>query len=93
MIVEFLRSDGIGFSAEEGSPAFELMAKDGAFTRLDPADGEPVAAAAESDSTDLLSLTKKQLYEEATLRNVPVTDKMTKPEIIAAIEAHVDLVE
>lgn len=33
-VVNFRRSDGIEFSAEEGSAAFELMTKDGAFTQI-----------------------------------------------------------
>lgn len=84
MIVEFLRSDGIGFSAEEGSPAFELMEKDGSFTRVVPVPSvEPDLNAKQ----DLSSRTKKELFNLAVERDVPVTDKMTKAEIIEAIEA------
>lgn len=83
----FRRGDGTEMCCTEGSVAFGLMSKDGSFTLIDGPGGaaapeEPAAAA-----DDLSQLTVKQLYERAAMSDVPVTEKMKKAELIAAIEA------
>lgn len=82
--IVFRRGDGVEFTVEEGSAAFELMSTDGSFRRLDE-EGEPAA----QDPEDLSKLTVKQLQEKAALLDVPITKEMKKAEIIAAIEEKV----
>lgn len=78
----FKRGDGAEFIVDEGSVAFDLMTKDGGFT-LVREDAEPEPAG--DGPVDLSKLSKKQLFEEAAIRDIPVTDKMTKDQIIEAI--------
>lgn len=85
--VWFRDSGGRDLSCNEGSVAFDLMTKDGSFVRIDGPGAEAPAPAAEPEGEDLSKLTKKKLYELAVERDVPVTAKMSKAEIIAAIEA------
>lgn len=84
----FRRGDGTEMCCTEGSVAFGLMDKDGSFTLIDGPAGAAVApdANAEQEPEDLLKLTVKQLYERAALSDVPVTEKMKKAELIAAIQ-------
>lgn len=84
MIAIFKRGDGIEFSAEVGTAAFELMTKDGGFERIDT---EPAKEEKPAVEIDLAKLSKKQLLEEAAKREVEVREEMTKAEILAAIEA------
>ena len=83
----FKRSDGIEISCVEESATHEQMLKDGAFIEITGPGGTAVKTGEqEPDEFDLTQLTKKQLFEHAALNDVPVTDKMTKAQIIEAIE-------
>lgn len=84
----FRDGNGVERSCDEGSVAHELMSKDGTFMRIDGPGGDAAAAAAaEGAGTNLSKLSKKQLFELAAQNDVPVDEKMTKAELIAAIEA------
>lgn len=96
----FRSSDGTEKCCNEGSVAFGLMEKDGSFTKIDgpggdevlrdPAAGRMLGAGDSNDKPapiDLSALTVKQLYERAALMDVPVTERMKKADLIAAIEA------
>lgn len=83
-LVKFISGEGLEEEVEETSMAAEIMRNAG-FRQIGN-DGVPDAAAGE-ESGDLSKLTKKQLFDLAVTRDVAVTDKMSKAEIIAAIEA------
>lgn len=84
MLTKFRRVDGVEFEVDEASASFELMARDGSFTRIGV---ETSAAETDEAAVDRSGLSKKQLFEEAAKLGVPVTEQMTKAEIVAEIEA------
>lgn len=88
-IIWFRSTDGKNLSCTEGSVAFDLMSKDGSFTRIPSPGEDPVEkeGADDDNKLDLTKLSRQQLFEHAALNDVPVTARMKNVEIIAAIEA------
>lgn len=87
--VWFRRGDGVEFASSEGTVAFDMMSKDGAFVRIDGPGAKPATAPVKQEGEDLSKLTVKQLQERAALLDVPLTKEMKKAEIIAAIQEKV----
>ena len=91
--VWFRRSDGLELVAEDGSESHRQMVADGSFVEIAGPGGADVPAEPAAAVDDLSTLTVKQLYERAALSDVPVTEKMEKAELIAAIEAKAAIAE
>lgn len=85
--VWFRRSDGLELVSEDGSESHRQMVADGSFVEIEGPGGADVPADPAAAADDLSKLTVKQLYERAAMSDVPVTEKMKKAELIAAIEA------
>lgn len=83
--VWFRASDGREISCNEGSVAFGLMEKDGAFTRIGD-DGEAIAPAADA-KLDLSTLKRAELLEYAAGKGIEVNPKLKNADIVAVIEA------
>lgn len=83
--VWFRASDGREISCNEGSVAFGLMSKDGAFTRIGD-DGEAIAPATDAE-LDLSKLKRAELLEYAAGKGIEVNPKLKNADIIAVIEA------
>jgi hypothetical protein len=86
MTATFRRSDGVEFICDESSASFEMMQKDGSFTRIDAAETAPDMTAVKAPK-DRSKMKKAELVAEAEGLGLDVVpDKMTVKQIIAAIE-------
>lgn len=90
-IAKFLRADGVEMVTVVGSPSFDLMVKDGSFTRVySHADSlrhlEPDGSAKQA-MPDLAVMKKADLLAFAAAQGIEVNPKLKNTDIIAVIEA------